>query len=40
MYVSLVENVSFQLAYNYAKKIQAKGIVEYGPFTLNGTNCF
>ena len=39
MYVSLVENISFQLAYNYAKKVQAKGIVEYGPFTLKGTNC-
>ena len=39
MYVSLVENISFKLAYNYAKKTQAKGIVEYGPFNLKGTNC-
>ena len=36
----MVENISFQPAYNYVKKAQYKGIVEYGSFSLNGTNYF
>ena len=39
MYASLLREVCFQKGYKYAKKVQEKGIVPYGPFVINGTNC-
>ena len=38
MYASLLSNL-FSKGYKYAKKVQKKGIVPYGPFVINGTNC-
>ena len=31
--------VDYSLAFNHIKEIQAKGIIAYGPFIYNGTNC-
>ncbi len=39
LYASLLSEVSFFDAYNYAKKLQNKGMVKYGPFVYGGTNC-
>ena len=39
MYASILRNVDFELAYFYAKGIQNKGMLSYGPFTIKGTNC-
>ncbi len=39
LYASLLSEVSFFNAYNYAKKLQNKGMVKYGPFVYGGTNC-
>ena len=39
LYASIVYNINFDSAYNYAKEIQKKGLLKYGPFTINGTNC-
>ena len=39
LYASIVENIDFQSAYKYAKKLQNKGMLKYGPFVLSGTNC-
>lgn len=39
LYASVLKKVSFKKAYKYAKKIQKKGMVLYGPFILQGTNC-
>ena len=39
LYASVLSEVSFFDAYNYAKKIQDKGMVQYGPFVRRGTNC-
>ena len=39
LYASILNDVSFNKAYEYAKKIQNKGLVLYGPFIYSGTNC-
>ena len=39
LYASLLSNISFKPAYERAKKLQNKGMLLYGPFILNGTNC-
>ena len=39
LYASVLKEVSFKKAYKYAKKIQKKGMILYGPFILQGTNC-
>ena len=39
MYGSLISNINFQKSYNFAKKMQDKGMLQYGPFIRNGTNC-
>ena len=39
LYASVLGGVCFKTAFNFAKKIQNKGAVEYGPFIINGTNC-
>ena len=39
LYSSLLSGVNINLALDYAKKIQEKGAISYGPFTSNGTNC-
>lgn len=39
MYASVLEVVNFEAGFAYAKKIQAKGSVAYGPFVQDGTNC-
>ena len=39
LYASVLNDVSYSRAYEYAKKIQNKGLIPYGPFVYNGTNC-
>ena len=39
LYASVLNDVSFYRAYEYAKKIQNRGLIPYGPFVYNGTNC-
>ena len=39
LYSSVVSNVNFKSAFNYAKKWQEKDEIPYGPFVRNGTNC-
>lgn len=39
LYASVLSEVSFFDAYNYAKKLQNRGMVKYGPFVYGGTNC-
>jgi len=39
LYASILNDVSFKKAYAYAKKTQERGLVLYGPFVYNGTNC-
>ena len=39
LYSSVVSNVNFKSAFNYAKKWQEKDEIPYGPFVCNGTNC-
>ena len=39
LYASVLNNINFKKAFKYAKKIQKKGAVPYGPFVFNGTNC-
>ena len=39
LYASILNDVSFEKAYRYAKKTQEKGLISYGPFVYNGTNC-
>ena len=39
MYASMIEGIDFERGYSFAKKIQNKGMVKYGPFIINGTNC-
>ena len=39
LYASILEQVSFNSAYNYAKSIQNKDAVPYGPYEYRGTNC-
>ena len=39
LYASILNDVSFKKAYAYAKKTQERGLILYGPFIYNGTNC-
>ena len=39
LYASVLNDVSYSRAYEYAKKIQNRGLIPYGPFVYNGTNC-
>ncbi len=39
MYASICTEINFQKAFSISKNIQKRGIIRYGPFTLNGTNC-
>jgi hypothetical protein len=39
LYASILNDVSFKKAHKHAKKIQERGLVLYGPFIYNGTNC-
>jgi hypothetical protein len=39
LYASVLADVNFKSAYFYAKKIQERGAIPYGPFVKNGTNC-
>jgi hypothetical protein len=39
MFASILRNVSFEKGYKYAKVIQDKGAIPYGPLTRGGTNC-
>jgi hypothetical protein len=32
-------SIDFDEVYSYAKNLQNKGLIPYGPFLLNGTNC-
>ena len=39
LYSSVISGINFSTAFNYAKKWQEKGVIPYGPFVRNGTNC-
>ena len=39
LYASVLKNVNFISSYKFAKKIQEKGIIPYGPFEPKGLNC-
>ena len=39
MYASVINKTNFKKGYCFAKKIQKKGLINYGPFIHNGTNC-
>ena len=39
LYASVLKNINFISAYKFAKSIQEKGIIPYGPFVLKGSNC-
>ena len=39
LYASVLQNINFISAYKFAKSIQEKGIIPYGPFVLKGSNC-
>ena len=39
LYASILNDVSFDKAYKYAKRTQQKGLIPYGPFVYGGTNC-
>ncbi len=39
MLVSIVEYAAVGKGYAYAKKMQARGTIYYGPFKIGGTNC-
>ena len=39
LYASILHDVSFEKAFKYAKETQEKGLMPYGPFAYNGTNC-
>tara|TARA_B100000073_G_C23700901_1_gene560294 strand:+ start:495 stop:1223 length:729 start_codon:yes stop_codon:yes gene_type:complete len=39
MYASVLSGVDFEKGYLYAKKMQKRGAIPYGPFIKNGTNC-
>tara|TARA_B110000444_G_C18795829_1_gene574809 strand:+ start:281 stop:934 length:654 start_codon:yes stop_codon:yes gene_type:complete len=39
MFASILSNVSFEKGYQYAKLIQGKGAIVYGPLARGGTNC-
>ena len=39
LYASVLKNINFISSYKFAKKIQEKGIIPYGPFVPKGSNC-
>lgn len=39
MYASILSGVDFEKGYKYAKIMQKKGVIPYGPFIKSGTNC-
>ncbi len=39
LYASVLENVSFETTYRFAKNLQNKDAVNYGPYDLKGSNC-
>lgn len=39
LYASIIKKIDFFSAFDYAKKMQEKGMISYGPFVRNGTNC-
>ena len=39
LYASVLSKVDFLEPYNYAKQLQNKGMIKYGPFVYRGTNC-
>jgi len=39
MFASILSNISFEKGYQYAKLIQKKGAIAYGPLIRRGTNC-
>jgi len=39
MYASLISNIDFDKAYIRSKGLQDKGMLPYGPFVREGTNC-
>ncbi len=39
LYAAVISKVNFKKAYDYAKSIQDKGMLKYGPFVQGGTNC-
>lgn len=39
LYASIISNVSFEDANNYAISMQNKDAIPYGPYTIGGTNC-
>ena len=39
MFASIMNNISFDKGYNYAKNTQEKGAIPYGPIVRKGTNC-
>lgn len=39
LYASVLKEINFNSGYHYAKKIQEKGALSYGPFVRKGSNC-
>ena len=39
LYASVLKGINFYKAFNYAKEWQKKGLIAYGPFVREGTNC-
>jgi hypothetical protein len=39
LYASVLNNISFENSYSYAKRHQERGSIPYGPFIINGFNC-
>ena len=39
LYASILENISFETAYQFAKNLQNKDAVNYGPYDIKGSNC-
>tara|TARA_B100000427_G_C15299369_1_gene503350 strand:+ start:90 stop:737 length:648 start_codon:yes stop_codon:yes gene_type:complete len=39
MYAAVIKGANFQNAFSTAKNIQLEGMLPYGPFVMNGTNC-
>ena len=39
IFASVLKNIDYKKGYDYAKSIQEKGCIAYGPAVVNGTNC-
>ncbi len=39
LYASILENISFEKAFRFAKNLQNSDAVDYGPYNLKGSNC-